>query len=49
MQSENAELLARITALEDPANQGESLDAVTWAQLIIGCIVIPAIVLIWGF
>lgn len=49
MQFDNAELLARITALEDPANQGESFDAATWAQLIIGCIVLPAIVLIWGF
>lgn len=49
MQIDNAELRARIELLEDPANQGETFDRSSWMQLVLGCIVAPVIILIWGF
>ncbi len=48
MNHENPELTARIEALEHPENQGESFDLVTWCQIVVGCLIVPAIVLTWG-
>jgi len=49
MDTNDRELLSRIEILERRENQGESLDAVTWIQVIVACLVIPALVLGWGW
>ena len=43
------DLLDRISILEDEKNQGESFDTLTWIQLIGACLIIPAILLGWGW
>lgn len=45
----NPELERRLKALEDPAQQGQDYDATSWFWLLVLGIVLPVIVLIWGW
>lgn len=45
----NPELERRLKALENPAEQGEDYDATSWLWLIALGLVLPVIVLIWGW
>ena len=42
-------LKERIAALEDRARQGSEFDAASWAWLILLGIVVPLVLLIWGW
>jgi hypothetical protein len=43
------ELQQRITALEDPACQGSDFDAVSWVWLILLGVIVPVLLLLWGW
>lgn len=43
------DLLNRISILEIEENQGQSFDAFTWMMVIGACLVIPMIILGWGW
>ncbi|MBL8789923.1 MAG: hypothetical protein JNM45_05450 [Rhizobiales bacterium] len=45
----NPELERRLKALENPAEQGADYDTVSWFWLIFLGVVLPVIVLIWGW
>ncbi len=45
----NPELERRLKALENPAEQGEDYDAVSWFWLLFLGVVLPVIALIWGW
>jgi hypothetical protein len=45
----NPELERRLKALEDPSQQGEDYDAASWFWLLLLGLVLPVIVLIWGW
>jgi len=45
----NPELERRLKALENPAQQGEDYDGASWFWLLALGIMLPAIVLIWGW
>ncbi|WP_454684995.1 hypothetical protein [Ancylobacter moscoviensis] len=49
MSSNENDLSSRISLLEDEKNQGQSFDMLTWMQVIAACLVIPAIILGWGW
>ena len=49
MTASEDELLNRISILENESNQGQSFDALTWAVVIAACLVIPVIILGWGW
>jgi hypothetical protein len=39
----------RISALEDPALQGSDFDAVSWLWLTLLGVVVPVVLLLWGW
>jgi hypothetical protein len=43
------ELQERITALEDPAQQGSDFDVVSWVWLILLGVIVPFGLLLWGW
>ncbi|WP_421693690.1 hypothetical protein [Aestuariivirga sp.] len=45
----NPELERRLKLLENPAEQGEDYDAVSWAWLLFLGVVLPVIALVWGW
>lgn len=45
----NPELERRLKVLENPAEQGEDFDGASWFWLIVLGIILPVIVLAWGW
>jgi hypothetical protein len=49
MQNLEDELQIRLGQIELAANQGEGLDRAAWTWLIGGCLIVPILLLIWGW
>lgn len=49
MTASEEDLLYRISVLEIEENQGRSFDAFTWTLVIVSCLIVPAIILGWGW